>query len=214
MDERKLELRARILERIDLSKDISDEEILVLIREEIVRLGQDIPLPISERKRLERELYNSLRKLDILEDLLSDESITEIMINGPDNIFIERGGVLRESGLRFSSSEKLSDVVQQIVSENNQAVNESIPIVDTRLKDGSRVNIVLPPVAVDYAIISIRKFPKEKMTMEKLVENGSISAEIADFLRTLVVSGYNLFISGANRIIGLSHLTFRKRKAA
>ncbi len=197
MDERKLELRARILERIDLSKDLSDEEILVLIREEIVRLGQDIPLPISERKRLERKLYNSLRKLDILEDLLSDESITEIMINGPDNIFIERGGILRESGLRFSSSEKLSDVVQQIVSENNQAVNESIPIVDTRLKDGSRVNIVLPPVAVDYAIISIRKFPKEKMTMEKLVENGSISAEIADFLRTLVVSGYNLFISGS-----------------
>ncbi|MBQ1548402.1 MAG: CpaF family protein, partial [Lachnospiraceae bacterium] len=127
MDERKLELRARILEKIDLSKDLSDEEILLLIREEIVRLGQDVPLPISERKRLERELYNSLRKLDILEDLLSDESITEIMINGTDNIFIEKNGSLQKSGFSFENRQKLEDVVQQIVSSCNRVVNEASP---------------------------------------------------------------------------------------
>ena len=189
-------IRERILSKIDLSFDISDEEIKGLIRTEIIDKSKETPMSLKERKIIENRIFNSLRKLDILEDLLSDESITEIMINGPKDIFIEKDGRIIKSEETFSSEEKLDDIIQNIVAKNNKVVNESNPIVDTRLADGSRVNIVLRPAAVDHSILSIRKFPKEQMTMARLKEYGSIDDKQIEFLRMLVKSGYNIFISG------------------
>ncbi len=190
------EIRSEVMDLIDLSMDVSDEEILALIKERIIEKGRRVPISLSQRQRMETHVFNSLRKLDVLEDLLSDEEITEIMINGPDNIFIEKRGQVIHCNERFSSEEKLNDIIQNIVASSNKIVNERSPIVDTRLADGSRVNIVLKPAAVDYSIISIRKFPKEQMTMERLESYGSISIEQIELLRKLVISGYNIFVSG------------------
>ena len=190
------EIRSEVMDLIDLSMDVSDEEILALIKERIIEKGRRVPISLSQRQRMETHVFNSLRKLDVLEDLLSDEEITEIMINGPDNIFIEKRGQVIHCNERFSSEEKLNDIIQNIVASSNKIVNERSPIVDTRLADGSRVNIVLKPAAVDYSIISIRKFPKEQMTMERLESYGSISTEQIELLRKLVISGYNIFVSG------------------
>ena len=131
-----------------------------------------------------------------MQDLLDSEDVTEIMINGPDNIFVERKGVIEKSEKRFFSEEKLYDVIQQIVGANNQIVNESNPIVDTRLGDGSRVNIVLPPIAVDGCILSIRRFPSEPINMKRLLELNSISDEMVSFLKKVIAAGYNIFVSG------------------
>ena len=190
------EIRQEVMNTIDLSVDVSDDEILKLIRNKIIEKSRTSPMNLSERKRVEGHVFNSLRKLDVLEDLLKDEDITEIMINGPDNIFIEKNGKVEKWTEKFSSEEKLNDVIQSIVANSNKIVNESNPIVDTRLEDGSRVNIVLPPAAVDYSILSIRKFPKEQMTMERLKSFGSIDEEQIEFLKKLVISGYNIFVSG------------------
>ena len=190
------EIRQEVMNTIDLSVDVSDDEILKLIRNKIIEKSRTCPMNLSERKRVEGHVFNSLRKLDVLEDLLKDEDITEIMINGPDNIFIERNGRVEKWTEKFSSEEKLNDVIQSIVANSNKIVNESNPIVDTRLEDGSRVNIVLPPAAVDYSILSIRKFPKEQMTMERLKSFGAIDEEQIEFLKKLVISGYNIFVSG------------------
>lgn len=189
-------IRKEVMESIDLSVDVSDEEILKLIRSKIIELAKIQPISLSDRKKVEGHVFNSLRKLDVLEDLLKDEEITEIMINGPKNIFVEKNGRVEKSKEQFSSEEKLNDVIQSIVASTNKIVNESNPIVDTRLSDGSRINIVLPPAAVDYSILSIRKFPKEQMTMERLKGYGSISDEQIEFLKKLVISGYNIFVSG------------------
>ncbi|WP_090420197.1 CpaF family protein [Pseudobutyrivibrio sp. YE44] len=184
------------MNKIDLSFDVSDEELIQIIRNEIVAKSKEYPISLVERKNIESHVFNSLRKLDVLEDLLADEEITEIMINGPDNIFIEKKGQVIHSSEHFSSEEKLNDIIQSIVANSNKIVNESNPIVDTRLEDGSRVNIVLKPAAVDYPILSIRKFPKEQMTMERLRGFGSIDGEQIEFLKKLVESGYNIFVSG------------------
>lgn len=189
-------IRGRVLERIDLTKELNDEEILSLIREEIIEASRERLLPLPERMVIQKDIFNSLRKLDVLQDLLEEDGITEIMINGPKDIFVERNGRIERSEKCFSSKEKLSDVIQQIVAGNNKVVNESSPIVDTRLPDGSRVNIILPPVAVDHSILAIRRFPKEPITMEKLLAFGSISLEVVEFLKLLVKSRYNIFISG------------------
>ncbi|MCR5416754.1 MAG: Flp pilus assembly complex ATPase component TadA, partial [Pseudobutyrivibrio sp.] len=184
------------MDLIDLSSDTTDEQIRSLIKEQIINYGKEFPLGLKERIVIENHVFNSLRKLDVLEDLLSDETITEIMINGPENIFIEKNGKVMRCKEHFSSGEKLNDIIQNIVAANNKIVNESSPIVDTRLADGSRVNIVLQPAAVDYSIISIRKFPKEQMTMDRLESYGSISREQIEFLEKLVKAGYNIFVSG------------------
>ena len=189
-------IRKEVMESIDLSVDVSDEEIQKLIRSKIIELAKIQPISLTDRKKVEGHVFNSLRKLDVLEDLLKDEEITEIMINGPKNIFVEKNGRVEKSKEQFSSEEKLNDVIQSIVASTNKIVNESNPIVDTRLSDGSRINIVLPPAAVDYSILSIRKFPKEQMTMERLKSYGSISDEQIEFLKKLVISGYNIFVSG------------------
>ena len=189
-------IRKEVMESIDLSVDVSDEEIQKLIRSKIIELAKIQPISLTDRKRVEGHVFNSLRKLDVLEDLLKDEEITEIMINGPKNIFVEKNGRVEKSKEQFSSEEKLNDVIQSIVASTNKIVNESNPIVDTRLSDGSRINIVLPPAAVDYSILSIRKFSKEQMTMERLKSYGSISDEQIELLKKLVISGYNIFVSG------------------
>ena len=190
------EIRQEVMNEIDLSYDVTDDEILQLIKNKIMEKSKTIPVSLIQRQQIENHVFNSLRKLDVLEDLLADEEITEIMINGPDNIFIEKNGQVKHCAERFSSEEKLNDIIQNIVASANKIVNESNPIVDTRLEDGSRVNIVLKPAAVDYSIISIRKFPKEQMTMERLQRFGSIEKEQVEFLRKLVESGYNIFVSG------------------
>ncbi len=190
------QVRIEVMNEIDLSYDVTDEEILRLIKNKIMEISKSIPVSLSQRQTIENHVFNSLRKLDVLEDLLADEEITEIMINGPDNIFIEKNGRVIHSQERFSSEEKLNDIIQSIVAQSNKIVNESNPIVDTRLEDGSRVNIVLKPAAVDYSILSIRKFPKEQMTMERLKNLGSIDEEQIEFLKELVECGYNIFVSG------------------
>ncbi|SEK84815.1 pilus assembly protein CpaF [Pseudobutyrivibrio ruminis] len=195
-DDLEKEIRQEVMNALDLSMDVSDEEILTLIKNIIIEKGKNRPISLADRKRIENHVFNSLRKLDVLEDLLNDEEITEIMINGPENIFIEKKGRVVQCSEKFSSEEKLNDIIQNIVAQSNKIVNESNPIVDTRLSDGSRVNIVLKPAAVDYSILSIRKFPKEQMNMERLKSFGSISEEQVELLRKLVASGYNIFVSG------------------
>ena len=189
-------IRNQVLERLDVTRELTDEEILNEIRSVICELGQQEALSLDERLNLQKDIYNSLRRLDVLQDLLDSEDVTEIMINGPDNIFVERKGVIEKSEKRFFSEEKLYDVIQQIVGANNQIVNESNPIVDTRLGDGSRVNIVLPPIAVDGCILSIRRFPSEPINMKRLLELNSISDEMVLFLKKVIAAGYNIFVSG------------------
>ncbi|MDD6429476.1 MAG: CpaF family protein [Lachnospiraceae bacterium] len=189
-------IREEIIGEADLSRDLSDQEIREHIRERLLIEGHDNAIPLHQRLAMEKRIFNSLRRLDVLQELLEDPDITEIMVNGPDNIFVEKAGRLYRSPLRFSSPEKLSDVIQQIAAEQNKIINESSPIVDTRLPDGSRINIILPPVALSQGIITIRRFPKEAITMDRLLSFGSISQEIVDFLKLLVRARYNIFISG------------------
>jgi pilus assembly protein CpaF len=151
---------------------------------------------MQEKHRLRKDIFNAIRKLDILQELIENPEITEIMINGPDKIFIEKNGTIYSSDICFETKEKLEDVVQQMVSHSNRIINEACPIVDSRLPDGSRVNIVLSPIAMEGPVITIRKFPEKPITIERLIELESISTEAAGFLKQLVIAGYNIFISG------------------
>lgn len=189
-------LREKVMEKIDVSTEISDDRVKEIVDEVILEYGNEKGLSVREKYRLQKEIYASIRGLDILEELLEDKNITEIMINGPDNIFIEKDGRIEKYNNRFSSKEKLVDIIQQIVSGVNRRVNESSPIVDSRLSDGSRVNVVLNPVAINGPVVTIRKFPEYSITMKKLIEIGSISLNVADFLKLLVNAKYNIFISG------------------
>ena len=155
------------------------------------------PVSLEDRKKLRMQVFHSIRKLDVLQHLVDDPTITEIMVNGTDNIYIEKNGTIMRSDVRFDSRSKLEDVVQQIVSSCNRVVNESSPIVDARLENGSRVNIVLPPVALNGPIITIRRFPDKPITMERLIGLGSISEYLRDYIGTLIKAGYNIFISGS-----------------
>lgn len=194
--ELKRELCKKVQERMDYLKDLSDREVEDAIDE--VLLGEEnlVTYPVELRRRLKKELFDSLRRLDILQIFVEDSSVTEIMINGTDHIFIERDGRLQELDVGFDSPEKLQDVIQKIVAGCNRVVNEASPIVDARLPDGSRVNIVMNPVALNGPIVTIRRFPEKPVTMEWLIRNHSISAEAAEFLEKLVRAGYNIFISG------------------
>ena len=189
-------LRERVLERIDWSKESDDDTLRELIGREIATTVEWEKISIKDRIMLEQRIYNSLRKLDILQDLIEDDRVTEIMVNGPDKIFYEKDGEVLEYPYHFPSEEKLQDVIQQIVGRNNRVVNLSSPIVDTRLEDGSRVNIVLSPISIDGSAISIRKFPQKPLDMEQLINLETITEEAALFLKELVESGYNIFISG------------------
>jgi len=189
-------IRSSLINRFDLTRDLSDEEIYSLIDNEIIETGRHQFISLIEKEQLRRILFNSIRGYDILQELIDDREITEIMINGYNNIFIEKEGILIKSDFHFSSPEKLQDVIQQIVSNVNRRVNEASPIADARLYDGSRVNIVLNPVALNGPAVTIRKFPESPMTIQNLIDFHSITTEAADYLKQLVLSGYNIFVCG------------------
>lgn len=192
----KKELQERVMDKIDLSKEIDDNELLDMIDIVIKNKSRDHYLSIKEKQQYRKEIFNSIRRLDVLQELVEDSSITEIMINGASNIFIERNGRITKWEKKFESNRKLEDVIQHIVAGSNRIINEASPIVDARLSDGSRVNIVLPPISLCGPIVTIRKFPEETMTMDKLVKIKSLPEEAAEFLKKLVISGYNIFVSG------------------
>lgn len=179
-----------------MSREHEEEELLAIIDEEICREAKKRVIPLNWRRELRMQVFHSLRKLDVLQELLNQDDITEIMVNGAEHIFYEKGGEILAWDKSFSSSEKLEDIIQQMVSSHNRVINEAEPIADTRLPDGSRVNVVLPPVAINGPAVSIRKFPKDPILMEQMIEGQSISRECAEFLEKLVRAGYNIFISG------------------
>ena len=189
-------IRQQVIEALDMSREPEDREIHEIIDCIIENNYEYRYMPIQERYVLHKRIYHSVRGLGIIEDFLSDENITEIMVNGTENIFVERNGFIEKISGRFYTESRLRDIIQQIVARTNRRVNESNPIADARLEDGSRVNIVLPPVALDGAVITIRKFPKENITMEHLIQWNSITREAANFLKKLVQAGYNIFICG------------------
>lgn len=185
-----------VLSDIDLSAALTDSQIADVIDKWIIKETKDYYCPLKEKVDLKRTLFNSLRRLDILTEYLEDEEVTEIMINGKDNIFLEKNGRIIRAEKSFESEEKLRSVIQQIVADCNRRVNESSPIVDARLKDGSRVNIVINPISLDGSVVTIRKFPKEVINIKKLIELGSITAPVAKILEAFVKAGLNIFVSG------------------
>ncbi len=190
------EIRNQVIEMIDMTREPDEEELHEIIDQRIEDNYNVQQLSINERYRIHREIYNSIRGLGVVEELLEDESITEIMINGTNNIFIERNGEISQIEYNYSSASRLNDVIQQIVGKTNKRVNQANPIVDTRLSDGSRVNVVLPPISLSGAVVTIRKFPAKTINMEKLIHWKSITEEAAEFLKILVRAGYNIFVSG------------------
>lgn len=189
-------IRRLVLEQIPADTEIDEKRLLHIIDENIGEAVGVGYVRYAQKKRLRTEIFNSMRKLDVLQELIEDEDVTEIMVNGPEHIFIEKAGKLMDTGLEFDSVERLADIARQIASAVNRIVNETNPILDARLADGSRVNIVMPPVAMEGPVITIRKFPKEPMTMEKLICMGAITREADEVLRKLVEAKYNIFISG------------------
>ena len=185
-----------VITQLDLTRETGDDELRSIIRNVIEEASSDHYLSLQDKLHYSKELFHAFRKLDVLQDFMEDEEVTEIMINGTDNIFVEKNGQILMSHKRFSKGSRLEDVIQQIVSGTNRFVNESSPIVDARLKDGSRVNVVLPPVAINGPILTIRKFPMERITMEQLIRYGSVTIEAAEFLNLLIKSKYNIFVSG------------------
>lgn len=195
-EEIKKQMKITLMEQMNFSKETSDKEILELIDEEILSSNVYGYLPLAVKEKLRQELFFSIRKLDVLQELIENDEITEIMINGPDKIFIEKDGQITLWGRTFESMEKLEDVIQQIVAKSNRVVNESSPIVDARLENGARVNVVMRPVALNGPIVTIRRFPDSPLTMKDLISLEAITEEAADFLNGLVKAGYNIFISG------------------
>ena len=190
------EIRALVSDRLDLTRDLSDDEIREVISNIIAEKSQEKYLTLIEKKAVMDGVFNSMRGLDVLQPLVDDPSVTEIMINGPDTVFIEQDGKLFKKDVSFGSEEKLQNVIQNIVAKVNRTVNESTPIVDARLQDGSRVNVVLPPIALNGPTVTIRKFSNKPMTVERLIGYKSITPEVAEFLERCVKAKYNIFISG------------------
>ena len=185
-----------VRQRIDLSREVDDAEIQEMIDELVVQTGRKYALSLSQRQELGKSVFHSIRKMDVLQELVDCDEVTEIMVNGTENIFVEKAGHIYEWDKHFESKEKLENVIQQIVAKCNRVVNEASPITDARLENGSRVNIVLSPVALNGPIITIRRFPDHPISMEDLIRFGSITRQAADFMEKLVIAGYNIFISG------------------
>jgi pilus assembly protein CpaF len=194
--ELKAALRRQVQEKMDYGRDYTDDEVMETIDDILINHPDICFCTVETRKRLKKEIFDSLRRLDILQKYVDDTAVTEIMINGPDSIFIEKNGRLEELDTGFDSPEKLQDVIQQIVAGCNRVVNEASPIVDARLANGSRVNIVMQPIALNGPIITIRRFPDRPITIEMLIKMKSITEQAADFLKKLVCAKYNIFISG------------------
>ncbi len=190
------EIKEGIKENIDYMKDPTDEEIEELIEKNVFNKSRDTYLKLSEKQLIVEVIFNSMRRLDILQPLLEDDTITEIMVNGPQNIFIERNGQIIQLDKGFTDDKKLDDVIQSIVAKVNRVVNEASPIVDARLENGARINVVLPPIALNGPILTIRKFPDNPITLQQLIQYGTITEEVAIFLQKMVEARYNIFISG------------------
>ena len=196
MTEEKAYLHALLMEQLEHDRDLTDEEILSRIDGLMLTQDRRYYIPLARRDSVRTELFNSVRRLDILQELIDDNSVTEIMVNGTDGIYVEREGRIRRWEKNFESRQKLEDIVQQIAAGCNRVVNESRAIADARLSGGERVSIVMPPIALNGPIITIRRFPDKPVRMEQLLEWGSITEEAALFLKKLVRAGYNIFISG------------------
>lgn len=190
------DLQEEVQKQMDLSRELTDEEVWELIMQEVLNFSSRNYLLLEEKLQMQRELFNGIRRLDLLQELIEDPLVTEIMVNGPKDIFVERGGRLFRWDKQFSSVQKLEDVVQQIVSFCNRNISKANPIADARLADGSRVNIVLDPIALNGPVITIRRFPEEPIRIARLIEWGSVTREAAEFLKTAVEAGYNIFVSG------------------
>lgn len=192
----KEELQEEVMSILNLTVEIKDEVVYKVIDQVLVKRQKEEFFPLKTMMRIRRSLFNSIRRLDVLQDLIDQREITEIMINGYDQIFVEKSGKITKWEEKFSSKEKYHDVIQQIVSTANRIVNESTPIVDARLEDGSRVHVVLEPISLDGSALTIRKFPEKALTMSELVKLGALNMKIANMLELLVKSGTNIFISG------------------
>ena len=196
MDELVEKLKNQVILQMDMSRDMTDEEIEELIASAVSKEARREMISVRQRVILETQIFNALRKLDVLQELVDNPQITEIMVNGPNHIFYEKAGMIYKFDGGFSSDDKMQDVIQQIVGRHNRVVNQASPIVDTRLSDGSRVNIVLSPISIEGSAICIRKFPEHPYSMDQLIEMGALSQEAAKFLEVLVEAKYNIFISG------------------
>lgn len=189
-------IREAVLSEIDCSKELDDNKVLRVIDAVILNVSKEEYISLKERLSIREEVFYSLRRYDILQPLIEDDSISEIMINGTKSIFYEKEGALYQWNKKFTSDEKLEDVIQKIVAKTNRMVNERFPIVDTRLENGSRVNVVLNPIALDGAAVTIRRFPDNPITMEKLVETDSIPFSMSEYLKKSVKNGMNILICG------------------
>lgn len=189
-------IREKVLARLDLSREIDDEELETIITEERMAFARDGMLSIRDRVRLEQQVFNSLRKLDAIQELVDDPEVSEIMVNGSKQIFYEKRGRIHRWAGQFPSEERLVDILQQIVARHNRVINLSAPIVDSRLADGSRVNMVLAPISIDGSALTIRKFPKNPLTMQQLIAMGAVSRDAAELLQILVRARYSMIISG------------------
>lgn len=194
-EEMRRKMREEIMRELNEQQQITDEELYAIIDRKILEYGQNHFLPLKEKIELRSRLFDSFRRLGALQELVDDRQVTEIMVNGADCVFLERNGSMELWGRTFESQEQLEDTIQQIVSRVNRTVNVSRPIADARLLDGSRVHVVLPPIALDGPAVTIRKFP-EPITMAKLLTYGSVTRESADFLKAIVEAGYNIFVCG------------------
>lgn len=192
----KEQLREAVLADLDFSRENSEEELWEKIDEHIVEKARTCTIAVEQRMKLRRELFSSLRQLDVLQELVDDPTITEIMVNGVQNIFVEKAGRICQWDSHFDSEQTLQDVIQQIVARCNRVVNEASPIVDARLENGSRVNIVLNPIALNGPILTIRRFPDQPVSVEQLIAFGSLTEEVSEFLCKLVKSRYNILVSG------------------
>ena len=196
LDKLSISLREEITDKLEFCKELTDDELEEIIAGKISEYSKKEHLTLEERVGIGRKILNSMRRLDVLQELIDDKDVTEIMVNGYDTIFVEKAGRLTRSSKRFESDTRFKDVIQQIVAACNRAVNDASPIVDARLMDGSRVNVVLNPVAINGPILTIRRFPQKPLSMDRLTEIGSLQKEQAEFLDKLVKAGYNILVSG------------------
>lgn len=196
LEELMKEVREQVSQNLDLTRNVKDDEIREMIAQVVMQISRQRYLSLNEKKEVMEGVFNSMRGLDVLQPLVDDPSITEIMINGAHHVFVEQNGRLYRKNVSFGTNEKLENVILNIVAKVNRTVNESTPIVDARLLDGSRVNVVLPPIALDGPTMTIRKFPEDPMTIEKLIAYQSITPEVAEVLERMVKAKYNIFISG------------------
>jgi pilus assembly protein CpaF len=190
------DVKVEVKDCLDLKRNVSDEDVYELIMDILLQQDRKVYLKPSQKVEILETLFNAMRRLDVLQPLIDDKSITEIMINGPENVFVEKDGRVERAPVRFSSEGKLRDVINHIVARVNRIINEASPICDARLSDGSRVNAVIPPLALQGPVLTIRKFPEKPMSIEQLIRYGSITKEVAVFLKKIIQAKYNVFVCG------------------